>query len=146
MCTGSKARVRGPIASATSAGSRAQVPGSRSTNTGVAPVRTTARAVAKAEFGVVITSSPGPTPSACNARVMASIPLPTPTACGTPTKSAYSRSNASTSGPSTNHPESQHPLERRSQLPSPLRDLRREVVHGYVDRPVHAQGYSSGRQ
>ena len=78
--------------------------GSMSANTGRAPVIMIARAVYAAESGAVITSSPGPMPSARNVSAMASVPLPTPTACAAPAAAANSASNASTSGPSTNQP------------------------------------------
>ena len=45
------------------------------------------------------TSSPGPTPMARSASVIASVPLPTPIACGAPMYAASSASKASTSGP-----------------------------------------------
>ena len=81
-CTTSTARVLGPTRAAAALGSRLSVAGSTSANTGVAPRRTIAPAVAKNENGVVTTSSPGPTPQAISAASSASVPDETPTACG----------------------------------------------------------------
>ncbi len=65
--TGMMARVRDVIAASIREASMLQVSGSMSTNTGVAPSSTMTSAVAMKENGVVITSSPGPTPSAISA-------------------------------------------------------------------------------
>ncbi len=54
--------------------------GSMSANTGRAPTMAIARAVNTADSDVVMTSSPGPMPSARNVSEMASVPEPTPTA------------------------------------------------------------------
>ena len=54
-----------------------QVSGSTSTNTGFAPSSTIISAVATKVNGVVITSSPGLTPSAISAISSASVPLAT---------------------------------------------------------------------
>src|SRR6188508_1982241 len=70
-----------------------------STSFGVAPRRETAPAVAKNENVGVMTSSPGPTPSAISATSSASVPDDRPTAWPTPMYPAISRSNPSTSGP-----------------------------------------------
>ena len=59
-----------------------------STSLGVAPRRETTPAVAKNENVGVITSSPGPMPSAISATSSASVPDDSPTACGTPRYSA----------------------------------------------------------
>src|ERR1700677_3526388 len=61
-----------------------------------------ASAVAKKEFGVVITSSPDCTPSASRPKCSPAVPLLSATQCLTPQKSANSRSKASTSSPCTN--------------------------------------------
>ena len=53
-----------------------------SQKTGVAPVREIDSAVAPKVNGVVITSSPSPTPNASSPRYNASVPEPTPTAFG----------------------------------------------------------------
>src|SRR5207302_1402249 len=62
--TAMTAFVRGPIAASVAAGSRANEQGSRSTNTGTAPVATTAFADAMNVSAGTMTSSPGPTPAA----------------------------------------------------------------------------------
>ena len=54
-----------------------------STNTGVAPSRLTQPAVAKNEYVGVMTSSPGPMPSAISATSSASVPDETPIAWST---------------------------------------------------------------
>ena len=68
------ARVRGVIAARTASGSRLQVTGSMSTSTGVAPSRAMHPAVAKNEYVLVMTSSPGPMPSAISTASSASVP------------------------------------------------------------------------
>ena len=75
--TGMIALVRGVIAASISSGSMLQVSGSTSTNTGVAPSSTIISAVATNVNGVVMTSSPGPMPSAISAISSASVPEPT---------------------------------------------------------------------
>ena len=65
-------------------GSSVRRAGSMSANTGRAPAIMTASAVYAAESGVVMTSSPGPMPSARRISAIASVPLPTPTACAAP--------------------------------------------------------------
>ncbi len=79
-CTGSSAAVRGVIAAATAAGSRFIVSGSTSASTGVAPVCKIALTVAQNVIGVVITSSPGPTPESTNARCSPAVQELSPTA------------------------------------------------------------------
>ncbi len=66
--------VRSVTASATAAGSMFRSPSRTSTKTGVAPVWTITFAVAGQVIGVVITSSPGPIPSATSARCSAAVP------------------------------------------------------------------------
>ena len=58
-----------------------------------------ALAVAMNEWLTVMTSSPGPTPTASSARCSAVVQFDTAQACGAPTNAANSRSNAATSGP-----------------------------------------------
>ena len=96
--------VLGLILSETERGERFKVTGSTSAKTGLAPVRLIANAVKVAVMGLVITSSPTPTPSERSASVIASVPEATPTACAVPTIDANSCSKASTSGPKTNQP------------------------------------------
>ena len=67
--TGKIARVRFVTAAATCSTSMLNVSGRMSTNTGVAPTRAMHPAVAKNVNGVVITSSPGPIPSAIKATI-----------------------------------------------------------------------------
>src|SRR5690606_39205416 len=66
-----------------------------------APRRATTPAVAKNVNGVVITSSPGPMPSAINATSSASVPDETPIPCAHREYAATSASSRSTWGPST---------------------------------------------
>ena len=75
---------------------------SMSQNTGVAPVGAIASALAKNVNEGTTTSSPGPTPMARSAIVIASVPLATPIACSTPSSCANSVSNAATFGPRMN--------------------------------------------
>jgi hypothetical protein len=70
-----------------------------STNRGDAPTLRMAFNVAPNVKGVVITSSPGPTPFAINAAVSALVPLFTATAWRVPATSATAASNRSTIGP-----------------------------------------------
>ena len=86
------------------AGSRQKLSGRMSANTGVAPAISIVSAEAKNVNGVVMTSSPGPTPSARSDRYRESVPLATPMACFTPTYSASSFSNACVFGPRTKLP------------------------------------------
>ncbi len=100
------AAVREVIAASVAAGSSVRRAGSRSANTGVAPAIAIASPENAADNGDVITSSPGPIPSARRTSASASVPLPTPTACVVPHATANSRSNASSSGPRMNQPRS----------------------------------------
>src|SRR6185295_16905611 len=70
-----------------------------STNTGVAPTRAIAPAVAKNVYGVVMTSSPAPMFSAIRHASSASLPDETPTACWLPQYFAIACSHCSTFGP-----------------------------------------------
>src|SRR5262245_47856038 len=76
-----------------------------SAKTGVAPVWTITFAVAGQVIGVVITSSPGPTPSATRARCIAAVPDDTARACLAPTYSAKRRSSSAALGPVVSQPE-----------------------------------------
>ena len=80
-------------------GSMVAVRSSTSTKTGVAPQNDIASAVAMKVLGTVMTSSPGPTPSASSAIQRASVPLPTPTHSVHPQKGAKAFSNSATKGP-----------------------------------------------
>ncbi len=75
-------------------GSMLKVPLSTSTSTGFAPVSAMASPVAMKVKGVVMISSPGPTPWAMRAMISASVPEPTPMANSVPTKAASSPSRA----------------------------------------------------
>ena len=78
------ARVRGVIAASAASGLMLNVSGSMSTSTGVAPSRATQPAVAKNEYVLVTTSSPGPMSSAMSAASTASVPDDRPSACWIP--------------------------------------------------------------
>ena len=77
--------VRGVTSPATRSGSTFRSVSRTSAKTGVAPVWTMTFAVAGHVIGVVITSSPGPIPSATSARCMAAVPDETARACFAPT-------------------------------------------------------------
>ena len=76
-----------------------------STKTGVAPVWTTTFAVAGQVIGVVITSSPGPIPSATRVRCIAAVPEETASACLAPVYSANRRSSSAAFSPVVSQPE-----------------------------------------
>ena len=80
-------------------------PSRTSAKTGVAPVWTMTFAVAGHVIGVVITSSPGPTPSATSARWSAAVPDVTASACFASTYSANRRSSSAVRGPVVSQPE-----------------------------------------
>ena len=86
-----------------------------STKTGRAPQWRIALAVAMNEWLAVITSSPGPTPTASSARCSAVVQLLTAQAWSAPTKAANSCSKAATSGPCVTQPE-QHGAPGRRGL------------------------------
>ena len=60
-----------------------------STNNGEAPRRVIDETVEKNVNGVVMTASPGPTPSAISAKSKASLPEATPTVCSQPRKAPF---------------------------------------------------------
>ena len=70
--------------SSTRAGERLKVSRSMSQKSGRAPSRAIVPAVAKKVKGEVITSSPGPMPSAISASSSASVPEETPMPCSQP--------------------------------------------------------------
>src|SRR5437870_9826234 len=76
-----------------------------SANTGVAPAWTITFAVAGQVIGVVITSSPGPTPTLRSARWRAAVPEATARTCSAPTYSAKRRSSSAALGPVVSQPE-----------------------------------------
>ena len=83
-CTAMTALVLGVIAAFTVSAVTHIVSGSTSQKTGVAPVAGIASADAQKVNDGTMTSSPGPTPSARSATVIASVPLATPIACPAP--------------------------------------------------------------
>src|SRR5262245_38951687 len=95
------ATVRGVTAASTAAGSMLNVSASMSTKTGSAPTNRTTLAVAANENDGTMTSSPGPMPSAINARCSADVPELTATQWRPSTSAENSASNAATSGPCT---------------------------------------------
>ena len=76
-----------------------------SAKTGVAPAWTITFAVAGHVIGVVITSSPGPTPTASSARWSAAVPDATASTCSASTNSAKRRSSSAERGPVVSQPE-----------------------------------------
>ena len=80
-------------------------PSRTSTKTGVAPVWTITFAVAGQVIGVVITSSPGPIPSATSARCIAAVPEATASTCFASRYSAIRSSSSAARGPVVSQPE-----------------------------------------
>src|SRR5262249_789460 len=89
----------------TNSGTMLNVRESMSTKTAIAPQYRMQLAVAMKEWLTVMTSSPGFTPAASNAKCNADVQLETAVAWGAPTYSANSRSNAATSGPWVTQPD-----------------------------------------
>src|SRR3989344_7387187 len=85
-------------------GSMLYVSGFMSTNTGFAPVKIIAFAVAIKVKGVVITSSPGPIPAAVKATIRALVPLSVATAYLVPQYLAKASSNSATFSPCASFP------------------------------------------
>ena len=102
--TSRMARVRGVMASSIRRGSRLYVSRSMSTKTGVQPAWTIALAEATKERLGQMTSSPGRTGKASNAKCRAVMQEETATACEAPTYSAKRFSNSATRDPWLNHP------------------------------------------
>ena len=96
------ALVLGPTFFSASAKLILNVCASTSTQTGIAPRRTTDPAVAKKVNAGNKTSSPGPMPKAISGKSKASVPEDTPRACFTFKNSAQDFSNASRRGPIIN--------------------------------------------
>src|SRR3954462_6004090 len=80
-------------------------PSSTSANTGVAPVCTMTLAVAGQVIGVVITSSPGPTPSATSERCSAAVPDASASTCSASRNSFIRSSRRAALGPVVSQPE-----------------------------------------
>src|SRR6185369_8419779 len=119
--TGTMARVRGPMAASTFAGSMPNVRGSTSTKTGTPPWWSTAIAVATKVKAGTMTSSPAWMPAPISARCSAEVPLLVARLYRAPTKAENSRSRARTSGASSPErtPRSSTPsTARRSSSPS----------------------------
>src|SRR5437660_9761778 len=76
-----------------------------STKTGVAPVWTITLAVAGQVIGLVITSSPGPTPSATSDRWSAAVPEASASTCFASRYAAIRRSSSAARGPVVSQPE-----------------------------------------
>src|ERR1700687_4231270 len=91
--------VRAEIFLDTSPGSRFNVSGETSTNTGVAPWYKMQLAVAQKVMGVVIASSPGPSPAANAAPCNAAVPELKLTPYFAPTHAENRSSNSPTFGP-----------------------------------------------
>src|SRR3954463_11458668 len=103
--TGRIAFVRPVTAAAASSGSMLRSFSRTSTKTGVAPVWTMTFAVAGQVIGVVITSSPGPTPSATSDRWSAAVPEASASTCSASRKSFIRSSNKAALGPLVSQPE-----------------------------------------
>src|SRR5207253_2770656 len=99
--------------SATRSGSRLNVWGSMSANTGTAPRRTIAFAVATNENGVVTTRAPGRTSAASSATSSAADPEEVAAPCAAPTYALNACSNSRTRSPATRCPESNTSSTRR---------------------------------
>ena len=84
-------------------------------------------AVAKKEYGVVMTSSPGPTFSAISATSSASVPDDTPTACRAPTNAAIELSKSVTDSPEDELLRVAHAIERGADVLADGGVLRLEV-------------------
>src|SRR2546422_3103130 len=103
--TGRIAFVRSVTALVTSAGSMLRSASSTSVNTGVAPVCTMTFAVAGQVIVDVITSSPGPMPSATSARCSAAVPEARASTCSASRYSPMRRSSSAARGPVVSQPE-----------------------------------------
>src|SRR5262245_23292848 len=99
------ARVRGVIAALTRSRSMFRWRRSTSTNTGRAPTSRIELAVAAHESGVVITSSPGPTPARRRPRTSAAVPELNVRTGRPPQYAESAASNRCTSGPEVIQPE-----------------------------------------
>ncbi len=104
-CVGRMAFVRGPMRAATAARSTLRVPGSTSTNTGVAPTLTTIFGAAKKVIAGVMTSSPGPMPHTYRANSSAAVADDTQRTGRPPTYSDRAASKALSLGPLVIQPE-----------------------------------------
>ena len=80
-------------------------PSRTSQKTGVAPQCSITFAVAGHVIGLVITSSPGPTPSASSARCIAAVPEDTASTCSASRYAAARSSSCAALGPVVSQPE-----------------------------------------
>src|SRR5438552_2623565 len=103
--TGTIAFVRSVTSSATRSGSRFKSLSRTSAKTGVAPAWTITFAVAGHVIGLVITSSPGPTPRARSERWSAAVPEDTASTCRAPRYSRNRSSSSAVRGPVVSQPE-----------------------------------------
>src|SRR5918994_1727626 len=103
--TGMIAFVRSVMASAVRAGAMLRSESRTSTKTGVAPQWTITFAVAGQVIGLVITSSPGPTPSATSERCSAAVPEETARTCSASKYSASRCSRSAARGPVVSQPD-----------------------------------------
>src|SRR6478735_5814114 len=99
MSTATIAFVRGVMSFSTDAGSRQNVSGSMSANTGIAPLTSAQTAEADIVYGLQMTSSPGPTPAAVTAALSAEVAEFMAIACLAPTRAAQAASRLRTRGP-----------------------------------------------
>src|SRR5215203_6961029 len=99
------ARVRSLTSSPARSGSMLRSPSRTSAKTGVAPQWTITFAVAGQVSELVITSSPGRTPTASSARWSAAVPDATASTCFASRYSAARRSSSAARGPVVSHPE-----------------------------------------
>ena len=97
--TGMIAFVRSVTSAGISAGSMLRSPSRTSQKTGVAPQCSITFAVAGQVIGLVITSSPGPTPSARSARWSAAVPEVTASTCSASRYAAQRSSSSAARGP-----------------------------------------------
>src|ERR671925_669041 len=104
-CTGTIAFVRSVTSSATRAGSTFRSASRTSAKIGAAPAWTITFAVAGQVIGLVITSSPGPIPSASSERWSAAVPEERATTCRAPRYSANRASSSAVRGPVVSQPE-----------------------------------------
>src|SRR5262245_55804898 len=103
--TGTIAFVLPAISSAARSGSMLRSESRTSAKTGVAPACTITFAVAGHVIGVVITSSPGPTPSATSERCSAAVPDASASTCSASRNSLMRSSSRAALGPLVSQPE-----------------------------------------
>ena len=141
--------MRSPTAGPAAAGSRSSVTGSTSQKTGIAPSYSRQLAEATKLNGLVITSSPGPQPSARTPRCRAAVPEETATASSTPSQAAKSRSKRSSTGPSDSRPE-RRTSSTSSSSRAPRSGLASGIGSGWLTRrregaPARTVARAAGR-